>query len=201
MSIVLAFSGGLDTSFCVPYLRETYNEKIYTVTVNTGGLPESEAAHLASWSAELGSAGHQTIDARRALFDDLLSYLIKGNILRGGVYPLSVGPERVVQARLVAEAAHHLGARAVAHGSTGAGNDQVRFDGALRLLGGDLELITPIRTLGYSRSQSAAYLRERGFEVSEAKATYSINKEYKDSLHNVARVQGKGSFDLHFKQN
>ncbi|RME60221.1 MAG: argininosuccinate synthase, partial [Caldilineae bacterium] len=118
MSIVLAFSGGLDTSFCVPYLAETYGEPVYTVTVNTGGLTAGEAAALEAKALELGAAKHLTLDARRDLYDDLLSYLIKGNVLRGGVYPLCVGPERVVQARHVVEAARRLGARAVAHGST-----------------------------------------------------------------------------------
>ncbi|GIV60997.1 MAG: argininosuccinate synthase [Rhodothermaceae bacterium] len=176
MSIVLAFSGGLDTSFCVPYLAETYGEPVYTVTVNTGGLTAGEAAALEAKALELGAAKHLTLDARRDLYDDLLSYLIKGNVLRGGVYPLCVGPERVVQARHVVEAARQLGARAVAHGSTGAGNDQVRFDVALRILGGDLEILTPIRDLGLSRPETAAYLTERGFHASAEKATYSINK-------------------------
>jgi argininosuccinate synthase len=176
MSIVLAFSGGLDTSFCVPYLIETYTEPVYTVTVNTGGLDEADAASLEQKALELGAAQHYTIDGRHDLFTDLLSYLIKGNVLRGGVYPLCVGPERVTQASKAVELARKVGARAVAHGSTGAGNDQVRFDVALRLLGDDLEVIAPIRELGLSREQSAAYLTERGFPVSEAKKTYSINR-------------------------
>ncbi len=176
MSIVLAFSGGLDTSFCVPYLAETAGEPVYTVTVNTGGLTVAEAATLEEKALALGAAGHVTIDARRDLYDDLLSYLIKGNVLRGGVYPLCVGPERVVQARHVVAAARRLGARAVAHGSTGAGNDQVRFDVALKILGGDLDLLTPIRDLGLSRPATAAYLTERGFHASAGQATYSINR-------------------------
>ncbi|RMH66704.1 MAG: argininosuccinate synthase, partial [Bacteroidetes bacterium] len=176
MAIVLAFSGGLDTSFCVPYLIETYGEPVHTVTVNTGGLADGEADALAAKSRRLGAASHLTIDARRDLFDDHLSYLIKGNVLRGGVYPLCVGPERVVQARKVVEAARQLGARAVAHGSTGAGNDQVRFDVALRMLASDLDVLAPIRELGYSREQSSAYLAERGLPVPQKTTTYSINK-------------------------
>ncbi len=174
MAIVLAFSGGLDTSFCVPYLKETYDEPVHTVTVNTGGLTDADG--LAAWSEKLGAASHQTIDARPRLFTDHLCYLIMGNVLRGQVYPLCVGPERVVQARAVADAARTLGARAVAHGSTGAGNDQVRFDGALRVLAADLEIITPIRTHGLSRSATTAYLKEHGFEVASETTTYSINK-------------------------
>ncbi len=176
MSIVLAFSGGLDTSFCVPYLAETYDEPIHTVTVNTGGLSDDEAAALEAKALALGAAKHVTIDARRDLYDDLLSYLIKGNVLRGGVYPLCVGPERVVQAKHVVNVARETGARAVAHGSTGAGNDQVRFDVALKILGGDLDILTPIRDLGLTRPATAAYLNERGFHASAEKATYSINK-------------------------
>lgn len=176
MSIVLAFSGGLDTSFCVPYLQETYKEPVYTVTVNTGGFTAEALAEIEALSQRLGAAGHFTLDGRYELFRDHLSYLIKGNVLRGGVYPLCVGPERIVQARKVVELARQLGARAIAHGSTGAGNDQVRFDVALRILADDLEILTPIRELGLSRAAATAYLRERGIAVPEKKTAYSINR-------------------------
>ena len=176
MAIVLAFSGGLDTSFCVPYLRETYGESVVTVTVNTGGLTEESADAIERRSRELGAEDHHLIDGRSDLFEEHLSYLIKGNVLRGGVYPLCVGPERVTQAKKVIEAAREIGARAVAHGSTGAGNDQVRFDVALRLLAADLEIITPIRSLGLSRQDTTDYLRERGYDVPEKTTTYSINR-------------------------
>lgn len=176
MSIVLAFSGGLDTSFCVPYLKETYDEPVYTVTVNTGGLTDRDEAWLVDRSRRLGAEQHLTIDGRQDLFDNHLSYLIKGNVLRGHVYPLCVGPERVTQAQKIVQAARELGARAVAHGSTGAGNDQVRFDVALRILANDLDIITPIRTLGYSRQQTTEYLVERGFDVPAGTTTYSINR-------------------------
>lgn len=176
MSIVLAFSGGLDTSFCVPYLRETYKEPVYTVTVNTGGFTAEALAEIEALSQRLGAAGHFTLDGRYELFWDHLSYLIKGNVLRGGVYPLCVGPERIVQARKVVELARQLGARAIAHGSTGAGNDQVRFDVALRILADDLEILTPIRELSLSRAAATAYLRERGIAVPEKKTAYSINR-------------------------
>lgn len=179
--IALAFSGGLDTSFCVPYLKEETGRPVHTVTVDTGGFSEEEKEQIAARSEELGAASHTLVDARADLWDRVLSYLVKGNVLRGGVYPLCVGPERVVQAEALAEAARQLGATAVAHGSTGAGNDQIRFDSALRLLadhgsGEALEILTPIRTLTLSREASSAYLRERGFEV-EAKTTeYSVNR-------------------------
>ena len=176
MAIVLAFSGGLDTSFCVPYLRETYQVPVHTVTVDTGGVSETERASLAARSKELGAESHQTLDGKQALYDRLLGFLIKGNVLRGGVYPLCVGPERVIQAEMMVDAARALGATAVAHGSTGAGNDQVRFDTTLRLLARDLDVLTPIRSLGYSRQQSTDFLTARGFSVSASTTTYSINK-------------------------
>lgn len=176
MSIVLAFSGGLDTSFCVPYLKETYGEPVVTVTVNTGGLGEAEAAAIERRSKELGAERHVLVDGRADLFANHLSYLVKGNVLRGDVYPLCVGPERVTQARMVVDAARQVGARAIAHGSTGAGNDQVRFDVAVRLLAADLEVLTPIRALNLSRQASTQYLTERGFDVPAKTTTYSINR-------------------------
>lgn len=176
MAIVLAFSGGLDTSFCVPYLAETYDEPIYTVTVDTGGLSEKDARHVEARALELGAAKHFLVDGRRDLFAHHLSYLVKGNVLRGGVYPLCVGPERVTQAQQVVAVAEQTDARAVAHGSTGAGNDQVRFDVAVRLLAGELDILTPIRSLGISRSDTTAYLKERGFDVPERTTAYSINR-------------------------
>ncbi len=176
MSIVLAFSGGLDTSFCVPYLKETYDEPIYTITVNTGGITAQDEAWLEQRATELGAEKHLTIDGRNELFWNHLNYLIKGNVLRGNVYPLCVGPERVTQAQKIVDAARELGARAIAHGSTGAGNDQVRFDVALRILASEMEIITPIRTLGYSRQQTTDYLHAHGFEVDSSTTTYSINR-------------------------
>ena len=175
MAIVLAFSGGLDTSFCVPYLRETYGEPVVTVTVNTGGLQPDRLDEMERKALELGAERHITVDGRAHLFEHLLSYLIKGNVLRGGVYPLCVGPERITQAIKVVEVAREIGARAIAHGSTGAGNDQVRFDVAIRLLAGDLDVIAPIRERGLSRQEAAAFLSERGHVVPEKKTAYSIN--------------------------
>ena len=177
--IALAFSGGLDTSFCVPYLIETTGRPVHTVTVDTGGFSSDEKAAIAARSAELGAAGHTLVDARSDLWDRVLRVLVQGNVLRGGVYPLCVGPERVVQAEALVRAARAVGATAVAHGSTGAGNDQIRFDSALRLLaeGGEpIEILTPIRTLELSRQASTDYLTERGVAV-EAKTTeYSVNR-------------------------
>ena len=174
--IALAFSGGLDTSYCVPYLRETTGREVHTVTVDTGGFDDAERAAIEARAHELGAASHTLVDARTDLWERALSYLVKGNVLRGDVYPLCVGPERVVQAQALVEAAQALGAGAVAHGSTGAGNDQVRFDTALRLLAGDLDVLAPIRQLGLSREASAAYLAERGVEVEPKTTAYSVNR-------------------------
>lgn len=177
MSLVLAFSGGLDTSFCVPYLREQTGLDVHTVTVNTGGFSADELAAVEARARALGAASHTTVDGRADLFERVLQYLVKGNVLRGGVYPLCVGPERVVQAEALAREAQRRGATVLAHGSTGAGNDQVRFDNALRLLAGDgVEVLAPIRALGLSREDAAAYLRERGVEVSAATTAYSVNR-------------------------
>jgi len=175
MSIVVAFSGGLDTSFCVPYLKEEHHVPIYTVTVNTGGMSEEECAAVEARAYELGSAGHHLVDARAALFERSIQYLIKGNVLRGDLYPLCVGPDRVVQAEALIAKTKEIGATTVAHGSTGAGNDQIRFDVALNVLGDDLTILTPIRDNNLSREETTAWLKKRGFAVSASTTTYSIN--------------------------
>jgi argininosuccinate synthase len=174
--IALAFSGGLDTSFCVPYLAARHGRPIVTVTVDTGGLDEAARAALAERSARLGAERHLLIDARRAFFDDVLRYLVFGNVRRGGLYPLSVGAERAIQAREVARAAAALGADTVAHGSTGAGNDQVRFEVALRRVAPELTVLAPIRDEPKSRAEEVAYLVERGLPVPAAGAAYSMNR-------------------------
>jgi argininosuccinate synthase len=174
-SAVLAFSGGLDTSFCVVYLQEQGYDVI-TVTVDTGGFSAEEIADIEARSQELGAIRHYTIDGKQKLYDKVVSYIIKGNILRGGVYPLSAGPERIIQASEVVSIARAEGARAVAHGSTGAGNDQVRFDVAIRVLAPELAIITPIRDLRLSREQETAYLQEHGFDVPASVKDYSINQ-------------------------
>lgn len=173
--VALAFSGGLDTSFCVLWLREQGHE-VTTVTVDTGGFDAAELARIASLSARLGAVAHRTVDARSELFDRYLRYLVFGNTLRGNAYPLSVSAERVCQAAAVVAVAAEVGASALAHGSTGAGNDQVRFDVAFRALAPELEVITPIRSLALSRQQETDYLRERGFEFPARTTTYSVNE-------------------------
>ena len=172
---VLAFSGGLDTSFCVLYLKEQGYD-VVTVTVNTGGFSAEELARIEAASPKLGALSHTTVDARAGLFEGYLRYLIYGNVLRGQMYPLSVSAERVCQARAVAELAKEMGATAIAHGSTGAGNDQVRFDVAFRALAPELEILTPIRDLGLSRAEEMAYCAERGVVFPEKTKDYSINE-------------------------
>lgn len=173
--VILAFSGGLDTSFCVLYLREQGFE-VVTATIDTGGFSPAELAALEDRSAALGALKHFTVDGKQALYDQMVTYIIKGNILRGNVYPLSVGPERIIQAAELVRIAKVEDAHAVAHGSTGAGNDQVRFDVAMRVLAPDLEIITPIRDLGLSRAAETEYLSDHGFPVSEETKDYSINQ-------------------------
>lgn len=172
--IALAFSGGLDTTFCVVWLREQGWE-VATVAVDTGGFPPAELRRIEALSAQLGAVAHVTEDARAELFERYLRYLIFANALRGAAYPLSVSAERVCQVTRVVERARALKAHAIAHGSTGAGNDQVRFDVGIRALAPELELVTPIRDLGLSREAEVAYLAERGVEIPERVQDYSVN--------------------------
>ena len=162
--LALAFSGGLDTSYCVPRLAED-GWAVHTVYVDTGGSTPAERAAIRRQAMAVGAVAHHEVDARDQVYDRFVRFLIQGNVLRGEVYPLSVSAERTQQALSVVETARAIGARAVAHGSTGAGNDQVRFDVALRVLAPDLEIVTPIRDLGITRDQAIAYLERRGLPV------------------------------------
>ena len=172
---VLAFSGGLDTSFCVPYLT-AQGWEVHTAYVNTGGATALDLEAIARQAAAVGSALHHAVDARQAVFDRFVRFLIQGNVLRGEVYPLSVAAERTQQALSAIEVARAVGASAIAHGSTGAGNDQVRFDIAFRVLAPELEILTPIRELGLQREQAIAYLEERKLPVPPKAGAYSINR-------------------------
>jgi argininosuccinate synthase len=172
---LLAFSGGLDTSYCVLWLNEQGHE-VHTVTVDTGGFSPAELDRIHTLALKLGAASHTTVDARAELFDHYLRYLIAGNVLRGGLYPLSVSAERVCQARRVVAHAKSMGATALVHGSTGAGNDQVRFDVAFRALAPELALMAPIRELAPSRAEERAYLAARGFDFPEKVESYSVNE-------------------------
>src|SRR6202040_2397561 len=174
--ILLAFSGGLDTSFCVPWLKDTYQRPVITVTVDTGGIDAAAAASLAERSQRLGAIEHHLIDARAAYFDQVLKFLIMGNVRRGNVYPLSVGAERVLQAQTIAQMALSLKTRMVAHGCTAAGNDQVRFEVALRTLAPQLEIIAPVRDRAFKRPEQLKYLEEHKLPVPPFGAAYSVNR-------------------------
>ena len=174
--ILLAFSGGLDTSFCVPWLKDTYQRPVITVTVDTGGIDAAAAQSLAERSQQLGALAHHLIDARGAYFDQVLKFLIMGNVRRGGVYPLCVGAERVLQAQTIAQMALSLKTTRVAHGCTAAGNDQVRFEVALRTLAPDLEIIAPVRDRAFKRPEQLKYLEDHGLPIPPFGAAYSVNR-------------------------
>jgi argininosuccinate synthase len=173
--IVLAFSGGLDTTFCALSLRESEGADIVTVTVDTGGFPPAEVRRIEERARAAGSVRHVFIDGRRAVWDRFCTYLVKGQCLRGDVYPVSVGAERVVQAEEVARIVREEKAVAVAHGSTGAGNDQIRFDTAFAALLPGTRILTPIRSLNWSRDQEADWIEARGLPVDRSTRRYSIN--------------------------
>ena len=174
--ILLAFSGGLDTSFCVPWLKDTYQRPVITVTVDTGGIDAAAARSLAARSVELGAIEHHLIDARAAYFDQVLKFLVMGNIRRGGLYPLCVGAERVLQAQTIAQMALTLKTTMVAHGCTAAGNDQVRFEVALRTLAPDLEIIAPVRDRAFKRPEQLKYLEDHKLPIPPFGAAYSVNR-------------------------
>ncbi len=174
--ILLAFSGGLDTSFCVPWLAETYQRPVVTLTVDTGSIDAETARTLEQRSKALGAVEHHLVDARPAYFDQVIRFLIMGNVRRGGLYPLCVGAERVLQAQTVAQWAKKLRTDVVAHGSTAAGNDQVRFEVALRTLAPGLEILAPVRDRAFKRPEQLAYLEERKLPVPPFGAAYSVNR-------------------------
>jgi argininosuccinate synthase len=174
-TIVLAFSGGLDTSFCIPYLKEKYGAEVHAVMVDCLGMTDTQIDVIREKAYSLGASNFEAIPAFDAMYRRIISYLIKGNVLRDRTYPLSVGAERFIQAEKVAEYALKIKSNRIAHGSTGAGNDQVRFDVALRTLLKDVDIITPIRDNHLSRKETTTFLRERGFDVSEKTTSYSIN--------------------------
>jgi argininosuccinate synthase len=174
--ILLAFSGGLDTSFCVPWLKDTYRRPVITVTVDTGGIDAAAADSLAERSVQLGAIEHHLIDAKAAYFEQVLKYLIMGNVKRGNVYPLCVGAERVLQAQTIAQMALSLGTQMVAHGCTAAGNDQVRFEVALRTLAPELEIIAPVRDRAFKRPEQLQYLQDHKLPIPPFGAAYSVNR-------------------------
>jgi argininosuccinate synthase len=174
--VVLGFSGGLDTSYCVKYLGEEKGYEVHSVIVNTGGFNEEELKQVEQHAYTLGVKSHTTIDAVKSYYDRIIKYLIFGNVLKNNTYPLSVSAERLSQALFIAEHVKNLNADAVAHGSTGAGNDQVRFDMIFNILIPGVEIITPIRDLRLSRESEISYLKEKGVQMNFEKSLYSINK-------------------------
>ena len=174
--VVLGFSGGLDTTFCVKYLSEDKGYEVHSVIVNTGGFTEEELKKIETHALNLGVKTHTTVDAVKGYYDRIIKYLIFGNCLKNNTYPLSVSAERLSQALHIAEHAQKLNADAVAHGSTGAGNDQVRFDMIFHIMIPGTEIITPIRDLKLSREAEITYLKEKGVTMNFEKAMYSINK-------------------------
>lgn len=174
--VVLGFSGGLDTSFCVKYLHEDQGYDVHSIIVNTGGFTEEELKQVEEHAYRLGVKTHTAVNAVKSYYDSILKYLIYGNVLKNNTYPLSVSAERLSQALYIAEHVRTLNADAVAHGSTGAGNDQVRFDMIFHIMIPGIPVITPIRDLKLSRENEITYLKDKGVEMNFEKSMYSINK-------------------------
>ena len=174
--VVLAFSGGLDTSFAVKYLSEDLGYEVHTAIANTGGFSEEELEKIAEKSKKLGAASHATLDVTEDYYNRSIKYMIAGNVLRNGTYPISVSSERIFQALATIDYAKKIGADAIAHGSTGAGNDQVRFDLTFQIMAPEIEIITPTRDLTLTREYEIDYLKKHGYEADFKKMEYSINK-------------------------
>ena len=174
--VVLAFSGGLDTSFCVKYLSQELGYEVYAAIANTGGFSDEELAAIEKRAYDLGAVEHATLDITQQYYEQSIKYMVYGNILRNGTYPISVSSERTFQAIAIIEYAKSVGADCVAHGSTGAGNDQVRFDLTFQILAPEIEIITPTRDMTLTREYEINYLKQHGYEADFVKMEYSINK-------------------------
>ncbi|ANU64431.1 argininosuccinate synthase [Muribaculum intestinale] len=174
--VVLAFSGGLDTSFAVKYLSEDCGYEVYTAIANTGGFSQSELKAIEERAIALGAKEHATLDITQEYYDKSIKYMIFGNVLRNGTYPISVSSERIFQAIAIIEYAKKIGAHCVAHGSTSAGNDQIRFDLTFEILAPEIEIITPTRDMNLTRDYEINYLKEHGYVADFTKLEYSINK-------------------------
>ncbi|KOS05473.1 argininosuccinate synthase [Flavobacterium akiainvivens] len=174
--VVLAYSGGLDTSYCLKYLKNELGYEVHTILINTGGFGEEELQAIERRAYELGSANHLNLDIIDKYYEKAIKYLVFGNVLKNNTYPLSVSAERVFQALETVRYAKKVGAEAISHGSTGAGNDQIRFDLVFQTIAPEMEIITPIRDLKLTRQEEVEYLQKNGVEYSWEKAQYSINK-------------------------
>ncbi|MCA0933467.1 argininosuccinate synthase [Lutimonas saemankumensis] len=174
--LVLAYSGGLDTSYCAKYLSKVQGYEVHAVSVNTGGFEKEEITSIGEKAVQLGASTYTSIDAVSTFYDKVVKYLIYGNVLKNNTYPLSVSAERIIQAIEIVNYAKKIGASYIAHGSTGAGNDQVRFDMIFQTLAPDIEIITPIRDNKLSRQEEIEFLKENGVDLPWEKAKYSINR-------------------------
>lgn len=174
--VVIAYSGGLDTSYCAKYLSQEENFEVHAVSVNTGGFSEEEVQKIGENAQKIGAKTYKNIDALASFYQKVVKYLIFGNVLKNNTYPLSVSAERIVQAIEIVNYAKMIGANYIAHGSTGAGNDQVRFDMIFQIIAPDIEIITPIRDKQLSRQEEIEYLQKNGVEMNWEKSKYSVNK-------------------------
>ena len=174
--VVLGFSGGLDTSYCVKYLTDELQYEVHTIIINTGGFTKEELNKIEKHALDLGAVSHKCVDAIETFYEHIVKFLVFGNVLKNNTYPLSVSAERVTQAIEIAKFAKEINADAVAHGSTGAGNDQVRFDMIFHIMIPAIEIITPIRDMELSRQQEIEYLSSKGVKMNFEKSVYSINK-------------------------
>jgi argininosuccinate synthase len=191
--VILGFSGGLDTTFCVKYLTEDKGLEVHSVIVNTGGFSPQELKKIEAHAYALGVKTHTTVDAVKDYYDSIIKFLIFGNVLKNNTYPLSVSAERLSQALHIAAHVKKLGAQKVAHGSTGAGNDQVRFDMIFQIMIPGIEIVTPIRDLQLSREAEIEYLKQKGVQMNFEKAAYSINKGlWGTSVGGKETLQSKG---------
>ena len=174
--VVLAFSGGLDTSFCVKYLSEECGYDVYTAIANTGGFNDEELKKIEERALALGAKKHASLDITHEYYEKSIKYMIMGNVLRNGTYPIWVSSERIYQAIAIIKYAKQIGAQYVAHGSTGAGNDQVRFDLTFQILAPEIKILTPTRDMTLTREYEINYLKQHGYEADFKKMEYSINK-------------------------
>ena len=174
--VVLAFSGGLDTSFCAMYLSQEKGYEVYTALANTGGFDAEELKRVEERAYKLGAKKHVSLDITQEYYDKSIKYMVYGNVLRNGTYPISVSSERIFQAIAIINYAKEIGADYVAHGSTGAGNDQVRFDLTFDVLAPEIKILTPTRDMILTREYEINYLKEHGYEADFTKMEYSINK-------------------------
>ena len=196
--LVLGFSGGLDTTYCAKYLSKDRDFEVHTVTVNTGGFSSEELQHIENHALAIGAVSHVNINAEKDYYDRIIKYLIYGNVLKNNSYPLSVSAERLIQAIQIAKYAKSIGAKYISHGSTGAGNDQVRFDLIFNILIPEANVITPIRDLKLSRNEEIEYLKANGVQMNFEKAAYSINKGlWGTSVGGIETLKSNGKLPEH----